>query len=142
MVIQLNGGNMNTNLDSLFKTNSSLEKDGVVFSLGNGISFNLRRFGGSNASKVKQAMAKYHKPYARLLESDKLSIEESNLIMAKVFVEACVISWEGIKNSDGSDIPFTFDNAVKLFTELPDLFQTLFNHCNSMDSFKEDLGNF
>jgi hypothetical protein len=132
---------MKTNLDSLFKTDSSLEKDGIWFDISPEIAFHLRRFGGSNAQKVKQAMAKYHKPYAKLIEADRLGIEETNLVMAKVFVDSCLISWKGIKDEEGKDIAYSFDNAVKLFTDLPELFNTLFNYCSGVESFKEDLGN-
>lgn len=133
---------MKTNLDSLFKTDSSLEKDGVWFDVSSDISFHLRRFGGSNAQKVNQSMAKYHKPYAKLIESNRLGIEETNLVMAKVFVDSCLISWKGVKDEEGNDLPYSFDNAVKLFTALPELFNALFKYCSEMESFKEDLGNF
>ena len=132
---------MKSNLDSLFKTDSDLEKDGVWFKASEEVSFLIRRFGGSNAQKVKLALAKYHKPKARLIELDQLSIEETTLIMAKVFAEACLVDWKGVQ-IDGVEVPCTFDNAVKLFTKLPELFQILHAYSNGFESFKEDLGNF
>lgn len=131
---------MKTNLDSVFKTNTSLEKDGVWFALNDVTKFKIRRFGGSNSQKLKLAMAKYHKPKARLIELDQLSTEETNGIMAKVFAEACLITWEGVE-MDGKEAECTFDNAVKLFSTLPELFETLFKYSQGFDSFKEDLGN-
>lgn len=132
---------MKTNLDSLFKTNADMEKEGIWFEVSIGVSFRLRRFGGSNANKVAQSMAKYHKPYAKLIDSKKLSEEETAEIMAKVFVDCCLVEWKGVKNEHGEDIPYTFENAVSLFKSLPELFTALFNHCQSVDSFREELGN-
>jgi hypothetical protein len=132
---------MKTNLDGLFKMDLNLEKDGVWFDVSIGISFLLRRFGGSNSNKVTQSMAKYHKPYAKLIDAKKLSDEETTEIMAKVFVDSCLVDWKGVKDEAGQDIPCNFDNAVKLFKSLPELFNTLFNYCQSVDSFREDLGN-
>lgn len=132
---------MKTNLDSLFKTNSNMEKDGIWFEVSIGVSFRLRRFGGANSNKVAQAMTKYHKPYAKLIDSKKLSEEETSEIMAKVFVDCCLVEWKGVKDEEGKDIPCTFENGVALFKSLPELFTTLFNHCQGVDSFREDLGN-
>lgn len=132
---------MKTNLDALFKTNSNLEKDGVWFDVSIGISFLLRRFGGSNATKVGQSMAKYHKPYAKLIDAKKLPEEETVAIMARVFADSCLVDWKGVTDSDGKEIPCSLDNAVELFKSLPELFNTLFNYCQEVDSFREDLGN-
>lgn len=129
-----------SNLDSAFKTDASLEKSGVWFNINGTTKFLIRRFGGSNSQKLKVAMAKYHKPKARLIELDQLPIEESDLIMTKVFVESCLVDWEGVE-IDGQETPFSQDSAVKLFTELPELFKTLYKYAESFDSFKEDLGN-
>lgn len=131
---------MKTNLDSLFKTNSNLEKDGVWFKAGEGVSFLVRRFGGSNSQRLKLAMAKYHKPKARLIELDQLSPEETHLIMSKVFAEACLVDWKGVQ-IDEQDVPCNFENAVKLFTTLPELFESLWSYASGYESFKEDLGN-
>jgi hypothetical protein len=131
---------METNLDSLFKTKKHLENDGVWFKISADTSFCLRRFGGSNAAKVKMAMAKYHKPHARLIENDALPLEEMNKIMAQVVCSACLVDWKGVV-VDGQEVPCTFENGVKLFCELPELFDRLFNYISGADSFKEDLGN-
>jgi hypothetical protein len=131
---------MKTNLDSLYKTDSSLENNGVWFTVSKDTSFCLKRFGGSNAVKVKQAMAKYHKPHARLIENDALPLEKVHEIMAQVVASSCLVDWKGVV-VDGQELPCTFDNAVKLFCELPELFNTLFNYISGVDSFKEEVGN-
>jgi hypothetical protein len=132
---------MKTNLDALFKTNSSLEKDGVWFEVSIGVSFLLRRFGGSNTTRVSQSMAKFHKPFAKLIEAKKLTEEETTRIMAKVFVDSCLVDWKGVTDGEGKDLVCNFENGVELFVSLPELYLTLFNHCQEVDSFREDLGN-
>lgn len=131
---------MKTNLDGLFKTDSELEQGGVWFKISAETSFCLKRFGGTNAQKVKLAMAKYHKPHARLIENDALPLEEVNKIMAQVVASACLVDWKGVV-VDGQELPCTQENAVKLFTALPELFNRLFEYISGSDSFKEDLGN-
>lgn len=131
---------MKSNLDSLFKTNSDLERDGIWLNIGNGVRFRIRRFGGSNSQRLKQAMAKFHKPVARLVELDKLSAEENIELMAKTFADACLVDWEGVEIG-GTPALCTFENAVKLFTTLPELFDIIFKESQKFDSFKEDLGN-
>lgn len=131
---------MKSNLDTLFKTDSTLEKDGIWFNIGGGVRFRIRRFGGSNSQRLKSAMAKFHKPVARLVELDKLTAEENAELMAKTFADACLVDWENVE-IDGEKAPCTFENAVKLFTQLPELFLLLYNESQKFDSFREDLGN-
>lgn len=125
----------------MFKTSKSFENEGVWFKISPTVSFCLRRFGGSNAGRVKVAMAKYHKPFARLIQDDALPIEEVNKIMAKVVCDACLVDWKGIQ-IDGKDAECSFENGVKLFTTLPELFNKLFEYISGSESFKEELGNF
>ena len=131
---------MKTNLDSIFKTDTTLESDGVWFTISADTSFCLRRFGGNNAKKVQIAMAKHHKPHARLIEANALPLEEVNKIMAKVIADSCVVDWKGVV-IDGQEVPCNLENAVKLFCALPELFNKLFEMISGSESFKEDLGN-
>jgi len=131
---------MKTNLDKFFKANSGLEQDGVDFDIGEGISFKVRRFGPSNV-KVKAAMATHYKPYAKQVELGTLPAEKSLEINAKVFVDTCLVSWEGVLDEAGKPLEFNKENALKLFKQLPDLFETLWKHANSFENYKEDLGN-
>lgn len=127
-------------LHTLFKTNRTLETEGIYLQIDDGIKFKVKRFGGSNETKVKQAMNKHYKPMSRLIESGALSSKQENEIMVKVFVESCMLDWEGIEE-DGKEVPYSESKAIALFTELPELFRVIMDYAGSTDNFREDLGN-
>jgi len=130
---------MKTNLDKLFKSNIDFEKEGIWFEIGDSIRFRVRRFGGSN-SEVKKAMVKYYKPFAKLIERGLLSDEKEKDIYIKSFIDACLVDWEGVE-VDGEIVPFSFENAHKLFTNLPELVETLMEYAQASDHYRVDLGN-
>ena len=131
---------MKTNLDQFYKTNSSLEKNGIWIMISDETGFLVRRFGGGNSDKIKMAMAKYHKPYARQIEKGLLSSEKEQELMTRAFVESCVIDWKGVE-IDGEMTDFSVDKAVEFFTALPDLTNEVLTQSQEVDNFKEDLGN-
>lgn len=131
---------MKTNLDKFYKANSDLEKEGVDFAIDDTTSFKVRRFGSQNP-RVKAAMASYYKPYARQVELGTLPVEKSQEIQMKIFVDTCLVSWQGVVDESGKPVEFNKENALKLFKNLPDLFDTLWKHANSFENYKEDLGN-
>lgn len=130
---------MSSNLDKLFKSDINLEKEGVWFEIAEGIQFRVRRFGGSNF-EIKKAMTKYYKPYSKLIERGLLPEAKEKEIYTKAFIDACIVEWKGVE-IDGEITPFSFDAALKLFKELPELLETLMEHSQSSDHYKEDLGN-
>lgn len=131
---------MKSNLDKIFKSDKGLEKDGVWFSYTETTSFLIRRFGGFNATKVKAALARYYKPYARLIEMGTLPEEKEKEIMVKVFVESSIVSWKGVE-IDGKEVEFSVDAAVKLLTHLPELSESLLEYASDSKNYREDLGN-
>jgi len=131
---------MKTNLDHLFKTNKNAETDGVIFKLSDTVNFIVRRYGGANEQKVKAAMAKYYKPYARQVEAGTLPASKEREILVKAFVSACMVGWEGLE-ADGTKLEYTPENAEKLFTDMPDLFNTIFDYAQTLSTFREDVGN-
>lgn len=133
---------MKTNLDSLFKNDTTLEEQGIEFEIKPGVSFHLRRYGGKNTAKIKQALAKHYKPYARLIETGGIEEAKEEEIRIKLFCDSCLVSWKGIKDENDKDIPCNLDNALKLFKSLPELFVTLEKYASDTANFREDLGNF
>lgn len=137
---------MKTNLDKLFKADSTLEKEGVDFVIqekGDGqeeISFKIRRFNAQNP-RVKAAEAAYYKPYARQIQLGTLPVEKSDEIVMRLFIDVCLAGWNGVTDGDGKPMEFTKENALALFKRLPELFETLFKHANDFANYKEELGN-
>lgn len=132
---------METNLDSLFKTDSKLEQEGIWLDITADTGFHVRRFGGENNPKVKAALARHYKPFARLIENDTMSEKDQRAIMVKVFVESSMIGWKGVDMGTEKNVPYSQDAAIKLFIALPILFDTVHKHATDFASFKEDLGN-
>ena len=131
---------MKTNLDKHFKTDASLERDGVDFALDDKTSFRVRRFNSQNP-RVKAAMAAYYKPFARQVELGTLPQEKNDEITMKLFIDVCLASWEGVEDEQGKAIECNKENALKLFKSLPDLFESLWKYANDFVNYKEDLGN-
>jgi hypothetical protein len=131
---------MKTNLDSLYKTDTKLESEGIWLNLSSNVGFLVKRFGGSNSPKVKAAMARLYKPFARMIENDTMPEAEQKRIMIRIFVEASVIDWKGIE-IDGKLTPYSSDIAVKFFENLPEVFDTIMKYASDYANFKEDVGN-
>lgn len=134
---------MKTNLDKMFKNNSELEDKGLwlLISEEPEIGFLVRRFGGENESRVKAAMAKYYKPYARLIQNESLPAKKEKELVTKIFVDSCLVDWKGIE-VDGSAVPYSKEKAIELLLSRPELLSTLQEYASDTKNYREDLGNF
>ncbi len=131
---------MKTNLDKIYKTSEDQEKNGVWFYIfGEDTGFLVRAFKPNNP-QVKGAIATHYKPYARQIELGTIEDKKSLEIQVKVFVKACLVDWKGVE-IDGKDTPYSPEVAIKFFCELPDLFSTIWAHCNDFKNYREDAGN-
>ena len=130
---------MKTNLDLLFKTSDTLEQEGVDFAINEKTSFRLRHFSQNNP-KIKAALAKHYKPYARQVQLGTLDQKKETEINVKVFSDCCLVSWQGVE-IDGVEVECNRENALALFSRLPALFEALWKHANDYNNYREDLGN-
>lgn len=133
---------MKSNLDKYFKQNNNLEKEGVWFEFGEGVKFLVRRFGGTNL-EVKKSMTKYYKPVARLVEKGLLDQDKEKKIISKAFIESCLVNWEGVEINE-QITPFSFEAALELFEDLPELLDTLVECAQDSENYREhreDVGN-
>lgn len=129
-----------TNLDKHFKTNPEFEKSGVWYEIAEGIRFLVRPFSVSNTA-VKAVLAKYYKPLAKQIELGTVSMEKTRDARIKMFVDACLVDWEGIEIDD-TPVEYSEKAATELFTSLPELFETLWTYCQDFKNYRsEDVGN-
>lgn len=138
------------NLFKTFGTDKDMEKDGIWIQYGETpdgkpVRFRIARAGGANTEYAK-ASEKALKPYRKMIQNDALEEELAQKILRKVFVDTVLLGWENVRNIDDKDIPFSKENAIDLFTKLPDLLMDLRKDSEKTALFKAevreaDLGN-
>lgn len=131
---------MKSNLHSHYKTDKSLETEGIWIAFPNEAKFKLKRFGGYNSASVQAISAQVAKPYARLIELKSLPPEKEQEIYITTFVKSCLVDWQGVE-IDGKETPYDEKTAIELLMELPDLLGELLLHASKKDDYKVELGN-
>ena len=127
---------MKTNLDTFVLTDPKLESEGIDFAVGK-VNFRLRRFGGKNP-KLKAAHLKYFKPNARSIELGTIDDEVGEDITVKAFIEACLVSWEGLLDENGKEIECNLDNAFQFFKPRMSLFNILMDYSKDHRNFLKE----
>lgn len=130
------------NLYKQFETNSQCEVDGLFLHLGPNskgkeIKFKLARAGGKNVAYGK-AMERHTKPVRQLISLNLITPDKAASIMRQVFIESVLKGWENVEDRDGNELPFTPENAEKLFIDLPDLFATLDEYSKEAAVFRDN----
>lgn len=130
-----------------YKTDTNLEKDGVWVDYGPNddlpgkpnMRFRVARAGGSNL-QYEKAMEHLTKPYRRLIQSGNLSNAQAKDLQRQAFLTACLRGWEGI-SMPGSDtpLPFSLENAQKLFQEVPDILTGLISEADGAAIYRETI---
>lgn len=119
----------------LFGTDSDREKGGIELDYGD-FQIRVARAGGSNRRYFK-VLEQKSKPIRRALATGTANPQQVAAIMREVFAETVVLGWTGVTDREGNDLPFTKDNAVQLFKDLPDLFADIQNQASSYAQFLE-----
>lgn len=138
------------NLFKTFKTNSTLESDGIWLeygqnSKGQPIRIRIARAGGSNVRFAK-VMERLTRPHKKSLELGVLDNAVAQKLFQDGYAEAVVLDWEGVEDENDQPIPFSKEAVVKLFQDLPDLFRDIKEQADNSMLFREhlrssDLGN-
>lgn len=124
---------------AMFGTSKDIETKGITLDFGDFI-FHIARAGGSN-KKYTKAMERIFKKHRKALQTGTLPPEVQNKLMIEVFAESVVLGWTGVVDAEGNEMPFNKENVVKLFTDLPELFQQVLDDAQNFQLFKEEENN-
>lgn len=138
------------NLYNQFKTDETLETDGIFIEYGETadgkpIRIRIARAGGKNKAFTK-ALEKATRPHRKAIQTGSLDSATADKLYREVFVDTVVLGWENVTDENGKPLEFNRENALKVFTDLPDLFQDLRDQAANSALFREevleeDLGN-
>lgn len=118
-----------------FESDSALEADGVWTPIGT-MQFKLARAGGDNDAFVKVASKRF-KPFQAAIAADAMPKQLATDLVVEVFVETILKDWKDVHDRDGELLPFTTENAVRLLTELPNLFMALQHEAQKVSNFRK-----
>lgn len=85
--------------------------------------------------KYAKALEQATKPYRRNM--DAMKPETAEALYKDVFVKTVLKGWKNVRDRDGNDLPFSRENALKLFEDLPRLYDDLNSRAGSIDLFRE-----
>lgn len=126
-----------------FKTDPSLETSGVDLNYGANesgeqIIIRIARAGGANKAYEK-ALANKIRPIKRQIQTGTVAEATLKEIMREVYAETVILGWEGVEDENGDPLPFTSENAKKLFVDLPDLFSDIQGQAQEIAIFRTDV---
>lgn len=111
--------------------NGKVETEGVPF-IYYGNKFNVARSGNTEFKKVfREAM----KPYKDEFEAGRMNEEQSNEIMIHCVASSILVGWENVKDNQGNDHEYSYENAVSLLTDDHDFYDAITEHSNNIENF-------
>jgi hypothetical protein len=99
--------------------------------------FLLARASRANPRFAK-ATEKLGKKFQRQLANDLLPAEKALELNKAMFLDTILLDWRNVYDEDEQPIQFTRDNADKLITLLPDLYELLEQAANRASNFRDD----
>lgn len=123
-----------------YKTDSKCESEGVwyITNLAPEAEFRIARAGGNNVA-FQMAADKYATKYKKLLDLNRLPVDTALKAVIDLYAESIILDWRGVKDEDGLELACTFENKVKIMTDLPDLFKEIQDVAGDMEAYRAYL---
>jgi hypothetical protein len=125
--------------DGIWLTDFPANDDGTV------PGFKIARKSKNNVAYSKAA-EKLGKRLQREISLDILTNAQADPALKTLFIETILLDWRNVMDRDNKPIPYSKENAAKLFEDLPDLFVYLDGEAEKLSNFRkaeleEDTGN-
>lgn len=132
-----------SSLYAQFTTSNKLEQEGILLEYGfnsnkQPICIRIARAGGSNQQFTKRMEVKV-KPYRRQIQTESIDRKLLDKLIMEVYCETVVLGWENVEDREGKPLPFSYDAAVALFTDLPDLFSDVQEASQKSSLFRAEI---
>jgi hypothetical protein len=137
-------------LRNTFKTNETKEIEGVEIPVsindhnGEPIVIRVSRMSRSNKRYTK-ALETATRPHSAAIANETLDNDLGNKLLREVFVDTVLLGWKNLPKSeltgvetDTEELPFSRENALALFDELPDCYDDWEKKAKSSANFRDE----
>lgn len=126
-----------------FQTNEKAEREGVILdygpnSKGEPTEIRVARAGGGNV-KYAKALELRLKPYRRQVMNEVIEPKVLENIFMEVYADTVVLGWSGVELRDGTPLPYSRENVIRLFKDLPALFEDIKEQSQKIALFREEI---
>jgi predicted ATPase len=122
-----------------FATNRKAEVEGIEVTFDNVTFFRIARMSKNNKRYQKMLEAET-KPHRQALLNDTMDAKLAEAIDHKVFISTVLLGWRGLKEpkifQTDEEVPFSAENATKLFDALPELYTELQKQASKLSNFR------
>lgn len=138
-------------LRKTFKTDAAKEVAGVEIPVavnehnGKPITITISRMSRSNKRYTK-ALEEATRPHSAAIANETLDNELGNKLLREVFVDTVLLGWSNLPKSDltgvdtdTEELPFSRENALALFDEMPDLYDDWEGRAKKASNFRETI---
>ena len=135
-------------LRDTYKTDAAKETEGVweTFGLnlkGEPIELHLSRISRTNTRYTK-VLQREIRPHRAALNADAMDPALGDKVLQGVFVDTILLGWRGVlkyelsgDEADTDELPFTRENAMRLFDEMPDFYDDAEERAKSIATFRD-----
>jgi hypothetical protein len=150
---------MSAKLYQMFEMDKDLEREGITVNYGS-VKFQIARAGGRNKA-FKDTFSAKAKKHRTQIDNETMSDDMADRIMAESYAEAVVLGWwtrkeddagdpildkkgeeqwvDTIENKEGKSVKFSVEECVRLFLDLPDLFQSIQSYAVKAGNYRKEL---
>lgn len=125
----------------MLKVNSEKEKNGIWIAVDcgdeNPWKFKIT-YQGKRNKKYNLAMRELVKPVQHAAKNNMLSPSEEMRITISAFIKGILLDWSGVVDESGKTLPFNFENALRVLTVLPAIYDQLEEDSNDLALFRDD----
>jgi hypothetical protein len=118
----------------VFGTDKKSEIEGTWIDIGKGVRIKVARIGNPENSKLAQ---KLWRPYRAAHRANSLPDEVADELMIEAIARTILVGWEGVE-ADGKPLPYSYENAKALLSEVPDFRQLVWGFANEAATFRRE----
>lgn len=104
---------------SKFKTDKSMETEGVWVDVADGLRLKVARIGNP---AYKTHIRRLGKPHVNMIRhaNQAVDLDVMDALTVKAMAANVLLDWEGLEDEDGNPIPYSVKKAEELMTDVPD----------------------
>ena len=118
-----------------FKTDETLEKEGVWVDAGGGLRLKVARSSNYN---YEEDLRKLGKPYVRQIRLGTVDNETIEKISIKAFAKHVLKDWENLEDEKGNEILYSPAKAEELLLEYRDFYKLVQEFAQEQDLYRQE----